>query len=140
MLGDSYRRRFRTGLCSLLFVWGLWSVCWLDIVTSAPGLCLLEDDVEMGTAEGMCLFQTDVEMGTAEDMCLFQTDVEMGTAEGLCLFQTDVEMGTAEGLYVSTIRSRSLRRSAELRSCVKEKVAVLGSPSLIVPTVSVDVK
>ena len=79
-------------------------------MTSAPGLCLLEDDVEMETAEGMCLFQTDV------------------------------EMGTAEGMYVSTIRSRSLRRSAELRSCVKEKVAVLGSPSLIVPTVSVDVK
>ena len=94
-------------------------------MTSTPGLCLLEDDVEMGTAEGLCLFQTAV---------------EMGTAEGLCLFQTAVEMGTAEGLYVSTIRSRSLRRSAELRSCVKEKVAVLGSPSLIVPTVSVDVK
>ena len=31
-------------------------------------------------------------------------------------------------------------RSSELRSCVKVEVDVLGSPSLIVPTVSVDVK
>ena len=109
-------------------------------IGTAEGLCLLQADVEMGTAEGLCLLQADVEMGTAEGLCLFQTDVEMGTAEGLCLFQADVEMGTAEGLCVSTIRSRSLRWSAELRACVKEKVAVLGPPSLIVPTVSVDVK
>ena len=33
-----------------------------------------------------------------------------------------------------------LRRQSELRSCVKVEVAVLGSPSLIVLMVSVDVK
>ena len=34
----------------------------------------------------------------------------------------------------------NLRRAAELRSCVKVEVAVLGSPSLIVLMVSVDIK
>ena len=34
----------------------------------------------------------------------------------------------------------NLRRAADLRSCVKVEVAVLGSPSLIVLMVSVDVK
>ena len=31
-------------------------------------------------------------------------------------------------------------KSSELRSCVKVEVDVLGSPSIIVPTVSVDIK
>ena len=33
-----------------------------------------------------------------------------------------------------------LKPSSEFRSCVKVEVVVLGSPSLIVPMVSVDVK
>ena len=33
-----------------------------------------------------------------------------------------------------------MKRESELRSCVKVEVAVLGSPSLIVLVVSVDVK
>ena len=33
-----------------------------------------------------------------------------------------------------------MKRESELRSCVKVEVAVLGSPSLTVRTVSVDVK
>ena len=37
-------------------------------------------------------------------------------------------------------RKATLNLNLELRSCVKVEVAVLGSPSLIVPTVSVDVK
>ena len=37
-------------------------------------------------------------------------------------------------------RTHSQRKPTELRSCVKVEVDVLGSPSLTVPTVSVDVK
>ena len=38
------------------------------------------------------------------------------------------------------VRERGVLFLRELRSSVKVEVAVLGSPSLIVPTVSVDVK
>ena len=44
---------------------------------------------------------------------------------------------------VSLFKSRekqSTRRKSEFRSCVQVQVAVLGSPSLIIPMVSVDVK
>ena len=44
---------------------------------------------------------------------------------------------------VSLFKSRekqSTRRKSEFRSCVQVEVAVLGSPSLIIPMVSVDVK
>ena len=37
-------------------------------------------------------------------------------------------------------RKATLNSNSELRSCAKVEVAVLGSPSLIVRTVSVDVK
>ena len=38
------------------------------------------------------------------------------------------------------MQKRSTTTTRELWSCVKVEVAVLGSPSLIIPTVSVDVK
>ena len=37
-------------------------------------------------------------------------------------------------------RKKKVVQSSELRSCVKVEVSVMGSPSLIVLTVSVDVK
>ena len=40
----------------------------------------------------------------------------------------------------SFVKGLDTRRRAELRSCVKVEVDVLGSPSLIVLMVSVDVK
>ena len=49
----------------------------------------------------------------------------------LLLFKVDVMLG--QGMTV-------IKGTAEFRSCVKVKVAVLGSPSIMVRTVSVDVK
>ena len=51
----------------------------------------------------------------------------------------DVVNGCLELARYATHRVRKLTRS-ELWSCVKVEVAVLGSLSLIVPVVSVDVK
>ena len=56
-------------------------------------------------------------------------------------------LGSEPALRVSGVKSRALYKSPsdetinrEVRSCVKVEVAVLGSPSLIVRTVSGDVK
>ena len=49
-----------------------------------------------------------------------------------CLHAAAVRLQAAEGL--------NDEKSSELRSCVKEEVYVLGSPSLIVRAVSLEVK
>ena len=51
----------------------------------------------------------------------------------VCLFTPSQSMAVISGRIVAALL-------IELRSCVKVDVAVLGSPSLIVLTVSVDVK
>ena len=48
--------------------------------------------------------------------------------------------GQGDGAGLSSRWMACLAAETELRSCVKVEMVVLGSPSLIVPTVSVDVK
>ena len=51
-----------------------------------------------------------------------------------------VEVGVPNSSYRLCGREATLNVNSELRSCVKIEVDVLGSPSLTVLTVSVDVK